>query len=803
MNKEFYKPELLAPAGSMEALKASVNAGADAVYMGGKMFGARAFADNPDTDGLKEALEFCHLRNKKLYLTVNTLLKDEEIKQSLFDYLKPLFTEGLDAVIVQDIGVMRFISECFPKLDIHVSTQCSLTMAEGAEAIRSLLPDPCSITRVVPARELSFEELSIFRKNTDLEMEVFIHGALCYCYSGRCLLSSLAGGRSGNRGRCAQPCRKLYKTEIEGENFKGYFLSPKDMCTLDHIGKLIDIGIDSFKIEGRMKSPEYAAGVVEAYRKAIDDHLMKKGSESGELKDRVSEIYNRGGFNTGYLFKHNGQDMMSTLRPGHNGTYVGNIIKVSGRKAEIFLEKDVSNGDVLEIRDENDISGRIYEFTCGSDHKSGDTIEILTMKDRTAARGHKVYRTKNRALLNELDEKYVKKDMKCPVDIKLNCCEGKDLELEFSAFGKNGKEISVKVNGSTVQKAINSASGEDALKTQISKLGNTDFLARNVSVIKDGDVFVPVGELNRLRRCAAENLRESILNGYKRESDPVCMPEKKDLTGSVLQKNITGDIIFTARISSVLQLRALLGADTSGIINEIYYPMDDTADEVINVLNGTGKILRFVFPPVLREEGKEKTLAFVKKYGDKVKYLATNYESLGIVRKAGVSYRTDFSLYVFNRISKSIFGDHMLSPELNSSEIKVLADKNSEVLIYGLIPVMHSAQCVYKTVTGKCKKHGPVRIKDEKGYAFTVLSDCENCINTVCNSAVLNLIGRYGEVKDTGCGRMRLDFTLEDENEIRMVLTALENAVKGKDTLMADEIMGMRYTNGHFARGVE
>ena len=259
------KPEILAPAGSMEAVKAAVYAGADAVYLGGSRFGARAYADNFEEAGLIAAIEYAHLYGVKVYLAVNTLFRNEEIRE-LYTYLLPYYEAGLDAVIVQDLGVLSCIHALFPDLPIHASTQMTITMPYAY----SLLKD-YGVTRIVPARDLSMEEIGDLKKTDPApEVEVFVQGALCYCYSGQCLMSSLAGGRSGNRGRCAQPCRKLYETTVEFKDYKGYYLSPKDMCTIDILGDLIDIGIDSFKIEGRMKSPEYAAGVVAVYRDFID-----------------------------------------------------------------------------------------------------------------------------------------------------------------------------------------------------------------------------------------------------------------------------------------------------------------------------------------------------------------------------------------------------------------------------------------------------------------------------------------------------------------------------------------------------
>lgn len=309
------KLELLAPAGSVEGLIAAVNAGADAIYIGGEKYGARAFADNPDTSALLKGLDYAHLHDKKVYLTLNTLLKESELND-LYAFLKELYEGGLDGVIFQDFGVMKFIRRQFPSLPLHASTQLNITDASGC---RWLKEQGCS--RVVLARELSLKEIASIHQICDVELEVFIHGALCYCYSGQCLLSSLLGGRSGNRGRCAQPCRLPYHLSVNGEKVSSaaeYLLSPKDLCALDFLPQLAEAGVTSFKIEGRMKRPEYAAGVVEIYRKAIDSYQAGEYRIAKEDREQLWNLYSRGGNSSGYLQRHNGASMMTFASPGYH-----------------------------------------------------------------------------------------------------------------------------------------------------------------------------------------------------------------------------------------------------------------------------------------------------------------------------------------------------------------------------------------------------------------------------------------------------------------------------------------------------
>lgn len=320
-NKDF---ELLAPAGSLEILKGVIESGADAVYVGGSMFGARAYANNFTEEELLEAIDFAHLRGVKVYLTVNTLIKNSEFSK-LYDYLLPYYKRGLDAVIVQDLGVVKAIHEYFPSMEIHTSTQMTVTGADGVRFLSQF-----GVTRVVMAREVSLAEMKRIHEETGMELEAFVHGALCYSYSGQCLFSSILGGRSGNRGRCAQPCRLPYT--VEGKKDE-YILSLKDMCGIKALDKLHDAGVYSLKIEGRMKQLEYACGVVKYYRSYIDS--MKPVSKADY--DRIKALGNRCGFTDRYYFDHNGSDMVTYVKPN----FVSNAAEPSPEKRKLSIEGEL------------------------------------------------------------------------------------------------------------------------------------------------------------------------------------------------------------------------------------------------------------------------------------------------------------------------------------------------------------------------------------------------------------------------------------------------------------------------------
>ena len=317
------KVELLAPAGNYEAFLGAIHAGADAVYLGGEKYSARAYADNFSDEEVISAIRYAHILGKKVYLTINTLMKQDEYKV-LCSYVAPFYQSGLDGVIIQDLGAFEILKETFPNLELHASTQMTLTSELGVSYLKEL-----GACRVVPARELSLDEIRSIKEKVDIEIECFVHGAMCYCYSGQCLFSSILGGRSGNRGRCAQPCRLPYKFSEKGE--ETYPFSLKDMCTISFIPKMIEAGIDSFKIEGRMKKPEYAAGVTAIYRKYIDMYY-EKGEDGFEVSksdmENLSKLYIRSEIQDGYYFRHNGKEMITPGKPSYIGsddTYLNKI----------------------------------------------------------------------------------------------------------------------------------------------------------------------------------------------------------------------------------------------------------------------------------------------------------------------------------------------------------------------------------------------------------------------------------------------------------------------------------------------
>ena len=539
------KIEILAPAGSYEGMKAAMNAGCDAVYIGGSSFGARAYANNPEDETMLRAIDEAHIRNKQLYLTVNTLLKEKERTGELYRFLEKFYLQGLDAVIVQDVGVMHFIHKHFPQLPIHASTQMTLTMAQGANLLKDY-----GVTRIVTSREISLKEIKTIRENTDLEIETFVHGALCYCYSGQCLMSSIIGGRSGNRGRCAQPCRMPYQFHSENSKLYSeqdkYLLSPKDINTLAILPELIEAGIDSFKIEGRMKRPEYAAATSFLYRKYTDYYLeggrekydkLIRGEAFKEDMILLQDIYSRGGFSEGYGKTYHGKSMMSLVRPNHSGVYVGEVKDIAGSQVSIILRENVNAQDILEIR-QNPEEG--YEFTVKDVHEKGQILRTNVgrrylnnsgegkFKDSRAPKfidpnihiGDEVYRTKNNKLLEQLAADYMSKEQQLGITGILSAKIGKCLALTLRT-----RECSVTAYQGEVQTAQKQPMTKEKISSSLEKTGDTFYYFKELVIDCNDNIFVPVAWLNEIRREAINLLQEEVKNSYHRDKSRLAVKD--------------------------------------------------------------------------------------------------------------------------------------------------------------------------------------------------------------------------------------------------------------------------------------
>lgn len=746
--------ELLAPAGSLKTLKAVIHAGADAVYLGGSMFGARAYANNFNEEELLEAIRFGHIHGRKIILAVNTLLKEYELGQ-LYDYLHPYYEAGLDAVIVQDMGVMEFIKTHFPNLPIHTSTQMTITNVEGARLLKEQ-----GVERVVTAREMSLEEIQRIHDEVGVELESFIHGALCYCYSGQCLFSSIIGGRSGNRGRCAQPCRLSYEV-LQGEkSLTGHHATPilslKDMCTLPFLYELADHGVYSFKIEGRMKTPEYAAGVVSIYRKYMDSYL--DGSRIPvEKKDirALLELGNRGGFTNGYYYHHNDSDMLSGESASHN-------------KREGVLQDNIR---------------REYVDT--------------ELKEKI----------KGKLILNK----------ECPAKIEVQ-------------YGK----IKVSYQGDMVLVAQNRPLTEEVVTEKITKTGNTPFVFEKLEVTMDDDIFMPVNQLNQLRRGALEALEEALLKPYERT-----LPELVETSSAETDRQTTGNAIKEKQISGQ-SLSQASGQQSAGSSTEVRVLIEDAeqlpavlkADfvdtvyldcmlytrenlirklsEDIDRVHASGKKAFYVFPFIFRQQ----TSLFYEKIMPELKKLpldgimVRSLDEIAFIKEWGNEnwqMVSDSNLYTYSNEAAEYFYrlgmmQDTIPVELNRKEILRRENSRSEMIIYGRLPLMITAQCIHKNTLGCMHQHKVLNLKDRYSVHFPVKNFCPECYNVIYNSLPVCLFKEDATVKKIAPAAVRLSFTTETEEETEQILTIYGDIYKNGGILGQ---LPMKCTNGHFKRGVE
>lgn len=799
--------EILAPAGSMECLKAAIAAGADAVYTGGALFGARAYAHNLTEEELLEAIDYVHLHGRRLYLTVNTLIKDREMEKQMYDYLLPYYRQGLDAVIVQDIGLFRFIRKHFPDLPIHASTQMTLTGVDGAKFLEKE-----GAQRIVTSRELSMAEVKKIADETELEIESFVHGALCYCYSGQCLFSSFIGGRSGNRGQCAQPCRLLYRTP-EAKRPQ-YLLSLKDICTLELIPEMIESGIYSFKIEGRMKKPEYAAAVAFQYRKYADLYLkyyeecpaeedpaayaMKKYRVREEDRQMLLDLYNRGGFHTGYYHTQNGREMISLNRPNHAGVPAVKVLAKKGRNVTAKALTDLYPQDIIELpmrkgREKAD------NYTCKDAVRKGMNVQIPVFADTPFKRDEIWMRTRNSTLIDTLREEFVNGKIKERI-----CGTFRLYPQEKATLTVKCRDAEITVAGEKAQEALSQPMSRERIEKQLRKTGNTEFEFSFLKAEIGEKVFLPMQSLNELRREALETLEKVICEKYRRSGE-VKDPEEDKTELSMEEEVLSG---WTASVRTAEQMEVILEEEAIGriYVDCTMFPRiweKDSYVEWITKVHAAGKEIYLVMPYIFRERTrKQYEAAYNRIFGagwDGI--LIANYESFAFLKEHGYTGRimTDYNLYEFNQESRKFWKEkgvfEFTAPvELTERELQDLRVKDGEVIVYGYFPMMISAGCIQKTTRGCLKKSGQTTITDRYRNPFVVKNECDYCYNILYNYVPLYLGDRMEEVYQIGPGRIRLMFTTERQQEVRQILSAY---FEGK------ELPEGTYTRGHWKRGIK
>lgn len=864
------KPELLAPAGGMEALIAAIENGADAVYLGARAFSARGYASNFSEKELEEAIDYAHLRGGKVYITVNTLLKDGELK-SAFELLSRLRELGTDAIIIQDLGLISLAKKFLPDLPLHASTQMTLHNSEGAEFATKL-----GIERVVLSRESSLKEIIQIKEKTGTEIEVFIHGALCISYSGQCLLSSLIGGRSGNRGYCAQPCRKKYRLYCDGKTLKtggSYLLSPKDLNISSGLGALIESGIESFKIEGRMKRPEYVAGVVRIYRRLIDRYLENPArySVSEEEKETLTQLFNRG-FTEGYFFKNPRGALMSRENPHNRGIPAGTVLGYDRRsnKIKVKLLNSLRLGDGIMVEnadtrpeDKGKIISSMYAekgqvFAAGK----GDIVEIPF--DSRAPPGSTVYRTHDKKLMESLKKESESGNLKpkIPVFISVMVVSGKPVKLEIKDLDSNSVEVESEY---LVEKAEKQPTSKAQIEKQLSKLGNTLFEAAEIHVDIEGDIFIPIGQLNELRTKAVlllENLRISkwkrkpLQNLWLPELEEI--PELKEIPKQKEEKdrrenkkqreeedqkeekkapdNSPKRPLLSVSVYSLEGLEAALagGADCiyfgEGLFRrpetaeESEYPEKDLAtifEKAVLETKATGRKIYFITPKIVKDsemKSIEKICSFVNTLAvDGV--LVSNLGTLNLVKEKKIPFIADSPLNIFNSFSFSLLlkeGARIaaISPELTLEELKGIASSGpAECIVHGRLELMESEHCLVGGLLGKGKgectvpcRSGSFKLVDEKNYEFPLVMDSQ-CRMHLLNSRSLCMLEYIPEFIQSGVSSLRIEtLGMKNPEEIQKVTLAYRRSIDtyletGKQ--IKENCEGKGFTAGHYFRGVQ
>lgn len=830
--------ELLAPVGSKEALVAAVESGANAVYLGGRMFGARHYAPNFSDEELADAVRFAHLRGVSVLVTVNTLVDDSELPQ-LVDYLQHLYQIGVDAIIVQDLGVAVIAKKVVPDLPLHASTQMTVHNLAGV----TLLAD-MGFKRVVLARELSLTDIAYICKHSPVEIETFVHGALCISYSGQCLMSSMIGGRSGNRGRCAQPCRLPYTlVDANGNDVLSqadageYLLSPKDFNTIEVLPELINAGVTSFKIEGRMKRPEYVAVVVDAYRRAIDSYQYshdEKYSISEQDKKDLAQIFNRD-FTTAHLYGKNGQMMMSDRRPNNRGVRVGRVLNYqpNGKLAEIKLDEPLAVGDIIEFWVK--VGGRV-NVTVRTMTVDGQNVSeaaphtAVTIPISSPVKiNDRVFKIFDAKLMERARAYFSKPEAvrRIPVAVTVTVAEGRPLAINIrDTDGYSGQAETNFI----AEKALKRPLTTETIAKQIERLGTTVFELSSLDCQIEGQVMVPVSEINDARRRAVENLEAARLTKYNR----VSLPKATTITELMPQTQTTplsSKPALVVNVDSIDKIKAAIdnGADIVMFGGECLDKRGLTDEDYKNaaayVRQHNRKII-FSTPRLIQHDQqntvRENILLFNELRPD-----AISVGNLGTIRMAeelsSIPLHGDYPLNIYNSITANYLTglgltSLTLSPELTFAQVEDLASKKLaqlECLVHGYITLMISEYCMLGSFMGgdnikKCTRpcfKGQYWLKDRKEELFPIATD-QFCRMHVFNAKELSMLPHVPRLMRSGVSRLRIEAKYSSLKEVARITGLYRSLIDLGDQhplLIEDKIASVEHehiTRGHYFRGV-
>lgn len=817
--------ELLSPAGSLEALKAAVQNGADSVYLGAGKFNARAFASNFDDQELKEAIAYAKLRNVKIHLTLNTLLKDEEIEDAL-ELANKAISFGVDAIIVQDLGLATLLKQNFPDVVLHASTQMTAHNLEGVRKLEKL-----GFSRVVLSRELSLEDIQFICSNAKAEIETFIHGALCISYSGQCLFSSMVGGRSGNRGTCAQPCRLPYslieKTKNKEKTIdQGYLLSPKDLCGLEYIPQLIESGVSSFKLEGRMKSPEYVATVTRIYRKYIDlAYSDKPYNIDPEDKTELLQLFNRGGFSNGHLASSSNTSLVYPIKPNNMGLPLGSITKINANKGLITLTTScpIQVGDQLSFEKE-DKRYTISEITVNKktvqEATEGMEITIGRMKGNLHI-GDKIYKLSSKTLLKTARASFENgvEHKKIPLSCSIELAKGKPIVLNVKSINKPNNiynNIDVTVSSDVLpQEANNRPLDKQRVVDQLSKTNDTPYEFKKISVQLEENLFLPkISILNQLRRQALEKIEESVLSFF--QSAPL-----KDVSitlDNLIEHETKKEKSKEPRYSLLLNYinpeedyKKLEGIDY------IYIPLrcfvlPKYAEVLKQICN---KFNVYVYLPTIIKPNYRNLLSNALNKAissfDIKGFVLSNISHITLMEdikkeypKRNFDFISNYTMNVFNQQTAIALKEQginriTLSAEASKKVINSLLDNPSyqkELIVYGNLPLMTSNYCLlgkankcYPTCQVFCKNDTSYYLKDRLGFKFRIVPDNIQTITTIYNSKITSI-----KPSDFKADCYRIDILDESIDKINNIISTVRNG---------NRLEGEEYTNGNLNRDLD
>ena len=850
------KPELLAPAGDPQALKAAVENGADAVYLGGEMFGARAYAGNFDRSALKSALEYAHARNVRIYITVNTLVDNGELGE-LTDYLFFLYQEGADALIIQDLGAAGLIKGLFPDFPLHASTQMTVHNAAGVKFLEDM-----GFQRVILAREVGLADLMEIRKESLMELEVFVHGALCFCYSGQCLFSSMIGGRSGNRGCCAQPCRLPYHlVDEKGRELSGipgeHPLSPKDLMLLRELPDLFIAGISSLKIEGRMKRPEYVAAVVRIYREALDrawDDPQNYAVSSQEIHD-LALVFNRG-FTTGYFHGNPGRQLIGYTKPNNRGLYLGRVLRFEKGKIAFKTRLPLEAGDEIEFWTGDGSRGLTVEKMNFAGRKAeqvspGSQVEISVSFH--VQKGDRIFKTHDRRLAEQAHETITGiSRRRVPLYVRVVAHLGEPLLLE----GRDEDGFSAAVRGEFIgEKAIKHELTRETVRVQVDRLGNTPFDLMDLECDIEPGVMFPVSEINAVRRQLIIALENARLRRFQRslpadlrdrekaywfrlkERADICKKSREPYFGSADRADRHQQRkrpCLAVAVGDYAGLQAALngGADLvyfGGYSIRGKEPWNERLiSDGVEECHKRGVAPFLILPRIWQEHQEDAIMKVLKQAqsfaadgvlaGDLGGCLLSLEDDLRVV--------TDFSVPVFNDAAVNTLLEAgvsrlTLSPELNRKQLQHLTFKGTgllELIVHGALPLVISEHCVLGAASGGKGKCGALCnrsffLKDRLGYLFPLVSD-ESCRMTIYNSRELCLIEHFTEIMETGYDILRLELRPSSAEHVRQVTGIYRRACDavlegawgaGKAKIIWEKLSELSLaglTRGHYLRGV-